>query len=374
MENEIRRNMDEWKTCPIKIAISGSSGTGKSSFINAFRGLQDYDTDAAPVGTNETTMDPTVYRHPGYQNIELWDLPGVGTPTFPKETYLRQINVDTYDFFLLITCTRFYDDDRWLAKEILSRKKRFYFLRTKIDDDIRNGKRSKRDFNTAEWLEDTKKRCLQYLFDGGVSNPVVFLISSASPLEFDFAALQQQLIDDSPALKREAVALSLTAISEKILKGKLEVLKSRIGKHSALAVLGSLVPIPFVGWKVNYAVMKNAGEFYREQMGIDDKSLMKVANQVGVSLEKLKEDLCLESGKIFRSQGDFFNFCEEAVDQALVDSFAKILPIVGSIISAFKTAPAAAAIQKKLLDLCYKEACRVFEYQSVWLKKNPDVR
>ncbi|KAH3727190.1 hypothetical protein DPMN_053119 [Dreissena polymorpha] len=364
MENEIRRNMDEWKTCTIKIAISGSSGTGKSSFINAFRGLQDYDTDAAPVGTNETTMDPTVHRHPGYPNIELWDLPGVGTPTFPKETYLRKINVDTYDFFLLMTCTRFYDDDRWLAKEIISRKKRCYFLRTKIDDDIRNGKRSKKDFNTAEWLEDNKRKSLKDLYDGGVSNPVVFLISSAWPMQYDFVALQQQLIDDSPALKREAVVLSLTAISEKMLKGKLEVLKSRIGKHSTLAVLGSLVPIPIVGWKVNYAVMKNAVELYREQFGIDDKSLMKVAHQKCVSLEKLKQDLCLESDKIFRSQGDFFNFCEEAYDQALVGTFAKAIPIVGSIISAVKTAPAAAAIQNKLLDLCYKEACRAFQYQS----------
>jgi len=48
----------------VMIAVTGASGSGKSSWINAIRKLRPMDTDAAKVGVNETTMEPTKYIFP----------------------------------------------------------------------------------------------------------------------------------------------------------------------------------------------------------------------------------------------------------------------------------------------------------------------
>ncbi|RXM91070.1 Interferon-inducible GTPase 5 [Acipenser ruthenus] len=53
----------------LNIAITGESGAGKSTFVNAFRGLKDEDEGAAPTGVVETTAKPTEYPHPKFPNI-----------------------------------------------------------------------------------------------------------------------------------------------------------------------------------------------------------------------------------------------------------------------------------------------------------------
>jgi len=86
------------------LAISGCSGTGKSSFMNAMRGIDSHDAGAANVGNVETTMVATPYTFTdaacqlmeddgiacsGQEHFRLWDLPGAGTPKFPLNSYLR---------------------------------------------------------------------------------------------------------------------------------------------------------------------------------------------------------------------------------------------------------------------------------------------
>lgn len=58
-------------------AITGQSGSGKSSLINAIRGFSDTDPRAAKVGEVETTMKIQSYVHPSYPHVVLWDLPGI---------------------------------------------------------------------------------------------------------------------------------------------------------------------------------------------------------------------------------------------------------------------------------------------------------
>jgi len=78
----------------------------------------------------------TEYPHPAHKNLVLCDLPGVGTTKFPKKTYLQEVKVDTYDFFIIITATRFTENDTWLATEVSKRNKSFYFVKTKIEQDV----------------------------------------------------------------------------------------------------------------------------------------------------------------------------------------------------------------------------------------------
>ena len=78
---------------PLKIAITGASGSGKSMLINTFRGLSPGkneqfmkiyiwypffpkdDIGAAELGTTETTIEIQRYAHPKYKNLKFYDLP-----------------------------------------------------------------------------------------------------------------------------------------------------------------------------------------------------------------------------------------------------------------------------------------------------------
>lgn len=86
-----QKQMDQLLNISLHIAVTGESGTGKSSFINAIRELGDEDEAAAKTGVTETTTEPTRYQHPTMPNVMLWDLPGIGTPKFKARSYLKQI-------------------------------------------------------------------------------------------------------------------------------------------------------------------------------------------------------------------------------------------------------------------------------------------
>lgn len=53
--------------------------------MNAIWGLGDEDPNSACKGMVGMTVDPTPYPHPKYPNVIIWDLPGIGTPTFQAD-------------------------------------------------------------------------------------------------------------------------------------------------------------------------------------------------------------------------------------------------------------------------------------------------
>jgi len=191
------------------IAVIGHSGSGKSAFINAIRNIMDWTSeDAAKVGIVEPTTKITKYPHPRYTNLVYCDLPGVNTPNFPRELYLDKINIETYDFFVLVSSTRFTDDDRWLAKELEHRRKPFYFVRTKIDVDVRINYQLTQK-SKDETLNEIRNECQRNLLQQKSTCPKVFLISSCNPMDFDFPELQNQMIHDAPTEKRKALIATI---------------------------------------------------------------------------------------------------------------------------------------------------------------------
>uniref|UniRef100_A0A8C3TFE7 IRG-type G domain-containing protein n=1 Tax=Chelydra serpentina TaxID=8475 RepID=A0A8C3TFE7_CHESE len=146
----------------LNIAITGDPGSGKSSFINAIRSLNDDDDDrgAAKTSVKEMTNKPAPYPHHMHPNVTMWDLPGIGTANCPAETYLKDMNFDRYDFFIIVAAVRFTEADTKLAKEIKKMGKKFYFVRTKVDVDLANEQR-KRDFNEEKTLQIIRSDCME---------------------------------------------------------------------------------------------------------------------------------------------------------------------------------------------------------------------
>ncbi|XP_045212727.2 T-cell-specific guanine nucleotide triphosphate-binding protein 2-like [Mercenaria mercenaria] len=189
--NVLKKNLEKWKEIPLHIAVTGASGKGKSSFINAMRRVSAGDHGAAKVDVTDCTTTPTPYRHPDIHNFVLWDVPGVGTINFPKESYLNEINADKYDFFIVIFRERFTETESWLLHEIRKRNKRCYLVRTKIDIDMENRKHSGKPNHSFLDLKKDMRDEIVKSFKGrsSLSFPF-FVISNHNILKYDFQLLE----------------------------------------------------------------------------------------------------------------------------------------------------------------------------------------
>ena len=99
----------------LHFAICGSSGSGKSSLINAFRGLTNNEPGAAPTGIIETTMSLTRYPDPHdklpHSRFIWFDVPGAGTLNVPSWQYFNEQGLFVFDIVILVydTVSIFYN-------------------------------------------------------------------------------------------------------------------------------------------------------------------------------------------------------------------------------------------------------------------------
>ncbi|CAF1407399.1 unnamed protein product [Adineta ricciae] len=178
---------------PYHIAILGRSGVGKSSLCNSILGLSPEQTESAPVGVIETTLLPTSYKLS--ENVFLWDVPGVSTPTISKSDYCTLIDINRYDMFLILSRGRFTEIDLWLSDIVRDRfNKTLFFIRTGIDEELRNHRRDyPTNFNIIDVLNLIRDNCLRNLQTNlSVVDLSLYLINTKDTTKYDFP----KLIDD----------------------------------------------------------------------------------------------------------------------------------------------------------------------------------
>ena len=107
-EEEFRSAKTRIQYDPEKLhfAVCGISGSGKSSLINAFRGLTNSAPGAAPTGITETTMSVTRYPDPHDElprSRFIWfDVPGAGTLNVPSWQYFNEQGLFVFDIVILV--------------------------------------------------------------------------------------------------------------------------------------------------------------------------------------------------------------------------------------------------------------------------------
>jgi len=285
----LERKRDEWKQIPLNVAVIGRSGVGKSSFINAIRRLTADDEGGAPVGVKETTVDGHhSYPHPNNPLLKFWDLPGVGTDRFPRQTYLSDIQVDRFDFFLLITSERFTQDDTWLGGEFTKRKKKYFFVRTKVGADISNNEQAHpKTHKEDDVVRDIRESTQEHLKENGCENVPLFLIDSYKVNKFDFDLLERRLIEDFPEMKKAALVLSLQATSKKMIDSKVAVLRSRMWKLALLSGAVAAIPVPGLSMTMDIGIVIEEYAFYFTQLGLDETSLRRHAELTKTDYQSL---------------------------------------------------------------------------------------
>ncbi|XP_048187463.1 interferon-inducible GTPase 1-like isoform X1 [Perognathus longimembris pacificus] len=272
---------------PLNIAVTGGSGAGKSSFINALRGIGHEEEGAAPTGAQETTMERKKYEYANAPNVTLWDLPGIGTPNFQPKDYLEKVKFKEYDFFLIVSATRFGINDIELAKAIKFMKKDFYFVRSKVDSDLMNEQRSKpKSFEREKVLQGIRNYCVETFEQNGVEVPEIFLISSHDLADYDFPILTDTLLRNLPAQKRQVFLNSLPNITETTIEMKRETERQHIWLEAFKA--GALATFPVVGIvRDDERNLEDRLNRYRTCFGVDDKSLQSFADNLKVPVETL---------------------------------------------------------------------------------------
>ncbi|CAF91824.1 unnamed protein product, partial [Tetraodon nigroviridis] len=160
---KIKELLDNQSNIPLNIGITGETGSGKSSFVNAFRGVDHKDEkEAAPTEVVETTADVKEYPHPDYPNVSLWDLPGIGTTKFQADKYLKLVGFEKFDFFIIISDARFRENDVKLAKKIKGDGgKSSTSYAPRLTTTCLSAQRSKRDFDPEQTLSLIRENCKQ---------------------------------------------------------------------------------------------------------------------------------------------------------------------------------------------------------------------
>ncbi|KAG7442626.1 uncharacterized protein BT62DRAFT_378964 [Guyanagaster necrorhizus] len=152
-----------YKEGKFHLAITGISGTGKSSLINAFRGIWDDDEGAAMTDIVESTSAVTPYPDPNPAHPFIWfDVPGSGTLACSDWTYFNDQGLYIFDAIIVLFNDRFTATDIAILRNCERYNIPTYIVRSKSDIHIANIIQRKRrsagaKVNLAKILDEARK-------------------------------------------------------------------------------------------------------------------------------------------------------------------------------------------------------------------------
>lgn len=323
----LRQQVGRLDHVTLNIAVTGMTGAGKSTFINAIRGIDNDNEKAAPTGVTETSMDVCAYPHPSMPNVNLWDLPGTGSPKFKAKKYLKYVKFELYDFFIIISSERFKENDMMLAREILNKNKKFYFLRSKIDNEVR-AEQCKKNFDEEKLLDCIREDCINHLKK--IVKPTVFLICSFELNKYDFPRLVDTLSEDLPEHKKDALTLSLPIFSTMVLEEKIKTLTQTAQSAAKTAAAISVAPVPGLAIACDAGILLAFFTKCYYAFGLDDKSLDKLSERVNIhSLKAVRESRPLVMAVRRRELSDR-ELSELRSKRAAIEFAYSLVPVWGS--------------------------------------------
>ncbi|XP_007952461.2 immunity-related GTPase family M protein 1-like [Orycteropus afer afer] len=257
----------------LNIAVTGASGNGMSTFINALRDIGNEEEASAPTGVVRTTQTRVPYSCSFFPNVMLWDLPGMGAALQSLENYVREMKFNQYDLIIIIVSEQLSINHVMLARAIESTGKKFYIVWTKLDRDLRTSV-----LVEEQLLKTIQDNILKNLQEEQICEPPIFLVSSLDPLLYDFPKLKQTLQMDLIHIRQQGPLQKLSQICEEIINKRVTSLLERIDTQSFQDTFHIQDP-------------DNSEEClkaYKLLFGVDDNSLQQVAQSMGTTATEYK--------------------------------------------------------------------------------------
>ena len=183
-------------------------------FITFLSRLNDGDDDAAEVGVHVEASTERKFTHPNNPRITFVELPNMGSPNFPESTYFEE-----YDVFVILTSTRFTENDLQLARKVEEMGKPYLLIRTKVDRDLHESSGEK----TAKYEKIAKLIKFAMLEVRIPSEQKIFLISNYHKEKWDFRLLIDAIINALPDRQKDCLILSLSNVTRKVIRRKAEI-------------------------------------------------------------------------------------------------------------------------------------------------------
>ena len=243
-----------------------------------------------------------------------------------------------------------------MAREIRSKDKKFFFIRTRIDVDIENEKRKKL-FNEGTVLQKIRRNCLGHLKGLLENSNDIFLISNHDSTKWDFVRLTQAILDVLRARQRESLTPILnivTSMATDILQRKVKVLKGRIWKVAAASAAVAVVPLPGLSFAVDIALITGEISFYRSQLGLPEADSVEFS-MLNVDMQKRVRKFC------FTSAAQLSVFLAAYASQSAVEEASRYIPIVGLAVAGSMSFGSTYYLLHRCLEALEKTAIEVIE-------------
>jgi GTP-binding protein EngB required for normal cell division/uncharacterized protein (DUF697 family) len=322
LAEKCRKKIEEFENIKVRCGLIGPSGSGKSSLINAI-----VDEKIAPVGVVETTTDPQEFTHEG---IIFTDLPGCGTVKWPKDNYIKKLNLLSYDCFLLVTAERFTENDVFLFRELSADKKLCFVIRNKFDRAIDDGKYD----NGLEELETRRIITVDIYknLEPGCPNKV-YLTSARHPTKYDLPNLLDDISEGLSDLKRKRFIADMGAYSNEALEKKSEVARGIIPWHAGLSAANGLNPIPGVDIAADISILIKLASKVMHIYGFTDSQFDYIKRLLRPNaVPGLVAKIVQFTAKYLTQQG-IVSLLKRIATKAMAKQAAKYVPFVGPLIA-----------------------------------------
>lgn len=337
--------LENYQTQKIALAVIGRSNMGKSTFINLIRDVDDKSDDYAQTGFGDTTMEVTEYKHPKTENISLWDLPGLGTSLMTKNRFIKEVNLDIFDFFFIFLDSVVMEDDIWLVETLKKRHIPFCFVRSKLDIDIANAKQ--KGIGQEEVIKVIKEKISKSISANDTTKGSKFFLVSNVKEHFhvgELSSLFRYVANEINACKIEALLFFLPVLNPDIIQMKYEAMEKRINFVAKVAATLSAIPIPLIEIPVNAKLIEKEVSLYIHVFELDADYAKKVPNlKYRVNSKEGFDSLFSLTVEIFRNQ-------------------AGHIPIVGSVCAAYTSYHYVVEFLRHALNEAMTDALRVYKY------------
>lgn len=295
----------------------GHSASGKSTFINTFRGMKEDQDGFADVGFGDETEEITEYKHPLNKNIIFYDCPGLSLK-ITKRKFLEMVNFSEYSYIFIFLSSVPSENDDWLIKNIQEKDIPFCLVRSKIDQDVDSNKGKQiGEKGVLQKIRQKIKDSMAAHTDFG--NVELFLISSEKSHIGEMSNLQDHMKKKLHSRIFSAVILSLPILTEAVIESKLLELKERILRISISIALAAFLSRGTYTKPGLMMLVKREIRHYITALGLDQA--------YDENIEGLKN-----------------NFSEVSVDDFLESKIGTIsrvqaiefIPIIGGIYSGYK--------------------------------------